>query len=121
MTELSHGYGAGREGNVEKQKNGHFDSGWDSHCGCFFFPAGTGVAEGGDKKKSKKIGSCKKEASPYLEKGIIESVEILVLDVRYPVFEGTVLIFHKHKASHPYHQHGRANTLRHCEEQRKKL
>ena len=22
------------------------------------------------------------------------------------------LIFHKHKASHPYHQHGRANTLR---------
>ena len=21
------------------------------------------------------------------------------------------LIFHKHKASHPYHQHGRANTL----------
>ena len=25
--------------------------------------------------------------------------------------EGTVIIFHKHKASHPYHQHGRANTL----------
>lgn len=24
---------------------------------------------------------------------------------------GTVIIFHKHKASHPYHQHGRANTL----------
>lgn len=22
------------------------------------------------------------------------------------------LIFHKHKASHPYHTHGRANTLR---------
>lgn len=26
--------------------------------------------------------------------------------------EGTVIIFHKHKASHPYHQHGRASTLR---------
>ena len=26
--------------------------------------------------------------------------------------EGTVIIFHKHKFSHPYHQHGRANTLR---------
>ena len=26
--------------------------------------------------------------------------------------KGTVIIFHKHKASHPYHQHGRANTLR---------
>ena len=26
--------------------------------------------------------------------------------------QGTVIIFHKHKASHPYHQHGRANTLR---------
>lgn len=26
--------------------------------------------------------------------------------------EGTVIIFHKRKASHPYHQHGRANTLR---------
>ena len=26
--------------------------------------------------------------------------------------EGTVIIFHKHKASYPYHQHGRANTLR---------
>lgn len=26
--------------------------------------------------------------------------------------EGTCIIFHKHKASHPYHQHGRANTLR---------
>ena len=26
--------------------------------------------------------------------------------------EGTVIIFYKHKASHPYHQHGRANTLR---------
>lgn len=25
--------------------------------------------------------------------------------------EGTCIIFHKHKASHPYHQHGRANTL----------
>ena len=25
--------------------------------------------------------------------------------------QGTVIIFHKHKASHPYHQHGRANTL----------
>lgn len=25
--------------------------------------------------------------------------------------EGTVIIFHKHKASYPYHQHGRANTL----------
>ena len=26
--------------------------------------------------------------------------------------QGTVIIFHKHKASHPYHQHGRANNLR---------
>lgn len=26
--------------------------------------------------------------------------------------EATVIIFHKYKASHPYHQHGRANTLR---------
>lgn len=26
--------------------------------------------------------------------------------------EGTVIIFHKHKFSHPYHQHGRTNTLR---------
>jgi hypothetical protein len=26
--------------------------------------------------------------------------------------EESVVIFHKHKASHPYHQHGRANTLR---------
>ena len=26
--------------------------------------------------------------------------------------EGTCIIFHKHKASHPYHQHGRANTLK---------
>ena len=26
--------------------------------------------------------------------------------------EDTVIIFHKHKFSHPYHQHGRANTLR---------
>lgn len=26
--------------------------------------------------------------------------------------EGTCIIFHKHKASHPYHQHGRTNTLR---------
>lgn len=26
--------------------------------------------------------------------------------------QGTVIIFHKHKASHLYHQHGRANTLR---------
>lgn len=26
--------------------------------------------------------------------------------------EGTCIIFHKHKASYPYHQHGRANTLR---------
>ena len=25
--------------------------------------------------------------------------------------KGTVIIFHKHKASHPYHEHGRANTL----------
>lgn len=28
----------------------------------------------------------------------------------YPC-NGSVVIFHKHKASHPYHQHGRANTL----------
>lgn len=26
--------------------------------------------------------------------------------------KGTVIIFHKHEAFHPYHQHGRANTLR---------
>ena len=26
--------------------------------------------------------------------------------------KGECIIFHKHKASHPYHQHGRANTLR---------
>ena len=26
--------------------------------------------------------------------------------------KGTCIIFHKHKASHPYHQHGQANTLR---------
>ena len=26
--------------------------------------------------------------------------------------EDLVVIFHKHKFSHPYHQHGRANTLR---------
>ena len=26
--------------------------------------------------------------------------------------EGIVIIFHKHKASHPYHQQGRTNTLR---------
>ena len=25
---------------------------------------------------------------------------------------GSWIIFHKHKASHPYHQHGRADTLR---------
>ncbi len=25
--------------------------------------------------------------------------------------QGRVIIFHKHKASDPYHQHGRANTL----------
>ena len=26
--------------------------------------------------------------------------------------EGSCIIFHKHKAHHPYHQHGKANTLR---------
>ena len=26
--------------------------------------------------------------------------------------EGTCIIFHKHRTSHPYHQHGRTNTLR---------
>ena len=26
--------------------------------------------------------------------------------------KGSCIIFHKHKASHPYHQHGRADTLR---------
>lgn len=26
--------------------------------------------------------------------------------------QGTVIIFHKYKASHRYHQYGRANTLR---------
>lgn len=29
----------------------------------------------------------------------------------YPM-EGSCVIFHKHKASHPYHQHGKSNTLR---------
>lgn len=29
----------------------------------------------------------------------------------YPT-EGACIIFHKHRFSHPYHQHGRANTLR---------
>ena len=29
----------------------------------------------------------------------------------YPT-DGSCIIFHKHKFSHPYHQHGRANTLR---------
>ena len=32
-------------------------------------------------------------------------------NLEYPD-QGTVIIFHKHKTSHPYHQHGRANTLR---------
>ena len=26
--------------------------------------------------------------------------------------KGSCVIFHKHRASHPYHQHGRADTLR---------
>ena len=26
--------------------------------------------------------------------------------------EGSVVIFHKHKFSHPYHRHSKANTLR---------
>ncbi len=26
--------------------------------------------------------------------------------------KGTVVIFHKHRASHPYHHHGKVNTLR---------
>jgi hypothetical protein len=26
--------------------------------------------------------------------------------------EGTCIIFHKHRASYPYHQHGRAGSLR---------
>lgn len=29
----------------------------------------------------------------------------------YPT-PGTCIIFHKHKASHPYHQHGRASSLK---------
>ena len=29
----------------------------------------------------------------------------------YPT-EGSCVIFHKHQFSHPYHQHGRARTLR---------
>ena len=29
----------------------------------------------------------------------------------YPLM-GSCIIFHKHKVSHPYHQHGRSNTLR---------
>ena len=32
-------------------------------------------------------------------------------NLEYPE-HGTVIIFHKHRASHPYHQHGRANPLR---------
>lgn len=31
--------------------------------------------------------------------------------IEYPT-EGACIIFHKHRFSHPYHQHGRANTLR---------
>lgn len=30
---------------------------------------------------------------------------------KYPLM-GSCIIFHKHKVSHPYHQHGRSNTLR---------
>ena len=26
--------------------------------------------------------------------------------------QGTVIVFHKHKAAHPYHLHGRGNSLR---------
>lgn len=29
-----------------------------------------------------------------------------------PEYQGKMIIFHKHKFSHLYHQHGRANTLR---------
>lgn len=32
-------------------------------------------------------------------------------NLEYPG-EGSYVIFHKHKASHPYHQHGRASTLK---------
>jgi len=38
---------------------------------------------------SKKTGSRKKEASPYLEEGAIGIVEIPGLKIKYPVFEGT--------------------------------
>lgn len=58
----------GRKGNVEKQNNGHFDSGWDSHCSCLFFPAGMGVAEGGDKKKGKKSAAVKRRL-PHIWRG----------------------------------------------------
>ena len=30
---------------------------------------------------------------------------------KYPLM-GSCIIFHKHKVSHPYHQHGRSNMLR---------
>ena len=34
-----------------------------------------------------------------------------IYNPEYPTL-GTCIIFHKNKASHPYHQHGRANSLR---------
>ena len=36
--------------------------------------------------------------------------ELAALD-RYPE-PGNCIIFHKHRASHPYHRHGRAGSLR---------
>ena len=41
----------------------------------------------------------------------ISSPRTQCLNSEYPG-QDSVVIFHKHKASHPYHQHGRANTLR---------
>lgn len=34
-----------------------------------------------------------------------------IYNPEYPLM-GSCIIFHKHKVSHPYHQHGRSNTLR---------
>ena len=38
-------------------------------------------------------------------------VTVMSRNPEYPG-KGSCVIFHKHKASHPYHQHGRADTLR---------
>ncbi len=43
---------------------------------------------------------------------IPSSIGLSAVEAKLRLEMGTVIIFHKHKASHPYHQHGRANTLR---------